>query len=182
MLIGIDIDDTLNNCTEAMVEYVNERLKLDLTLEDFKTYRMEDYIPDPYKWIIENGFHDKLFWKKVKISQDAATFIKKLWEDGHELYFVTASLPENLRKKLKHLTRSLEMPVDYMDNHLINIRRKQLLNLDILVDDCLSNLIGGSYYGICLSYPWNAPHKNKFKLSYAENWEKVYEIINETGC
>ena len=110
----------------------------------------------------------------------AALFIEKLFNAGNEIYFVSSTTPENVRKKIKHLCRNLRIPEDYIQNHFINIVNKQLLNLDVLIDDCLDNLLGGrDYFSICLDYPWNRDKAddNSFKRVY--NWQEIYDTIVE---
>lgn len=178
MRIGIDIDDTIFTCVSTMLDYINERLPLNLKLEDINTYWLEDHIPDQYKWIVENGFHDKLFWKKIKPIPYAAEAINSLIDNGNEVYFVTASLPENLRKKMKFLGRFLNRDSEFMKNHTINIRNKSLLKLDVLIDDSRANIISGDYIGIALKYPWNAPHlDSRNEFYFAENWLEILEIL-----
>ena len=63
--------------------------------------------------------------------------------------------------------------------HSISIKHKQLLNVDVLIDDYLDNLIGDrKYCSICMDYPWNRYFEDNgctFRRVY--NWAGVYEII-----
>lgn len=179
MIIGIDIDNVIVNTTEAMLKYINERLPVNLSLTDIKEYSIEKFVPAPFDWIVENGFRDKSFWKQVQMIPMAAKMIRRLYEEGHELYFVTSSLPENLRKKIKHLTRNTGLPIEYVDAHVVNIQRKQLLKLDVLIDDCYDNIIGGDYFGICYKYPWNWNRGEHSNIKFAENWQQIYNLIQQ---
>lgn len=187
MIIAIDLDNVVVNTSETMLDYINKRLPFaELTIEDIKTYSIEDALPREYRWIVENGFRDgRNFWKNIKLIDGAAKYIKKLYDDGHEIYFATSSLPENIYKKIKHLCRSLDIEESYIIKHTINIQYKQLLNVDILIDDSLMNLVGKrNYYSICFDYPWNRtlggiPYDNSYKFKRAYSWEDVYKIIEE---
>ena len=66
---------------------------------------------------------------------------------------------------------------EYMRNHTINIRNKKLLKLDFLIDDNINNLRNADYYGICLKYPWNAPHIPDGSVTFVENWEEIMITI-----
>lgn len=180
MRVGLDLDGTVVNTPIAMIEYINERLSLNLTINDIKTYRIEDALPEQYRWIVENGFRDSIFWKKVELIEGAYENIKKLYEENKELYFVTSSLPLNLKKKIGHLTRNLDFfPKDYVWRRTINIHEKQRLDLDILVDDALYNLIGDRlYYSICVDMPYNQTNEIIPNFTRAKDWDEIYDKIH----
>ena len=58
MIIGFDLDGTVVDSPQQVVHYINERLGLSLTMDDFKTYSMEDALPQQYKWIVDNNNTD----------------------------------------------------------------------------------------------------------------------------
>ena len=109
----------------------------------------------------------------------ANKFLQKLYQEGHDIYFVTSSLPSNLDKKIKHLARNLNfLPKEYVWKHTINIHKKQLLKLDILVDDCYDNLSGDKEYTpILFRYPWNRIMMKEENIRSASTWEEVYDCI-----
>lgn len=177
MRIGIDIDNIIVNTTETVLKYINERIPVQLELEDIKEYRIENALPDQYKWIVEMAFHDSTMWRQVHLIHGVYDNIKKLYEDGHEIFFVTSTTATNFRKKLNHLNRTFDFfPEDYVRLHSISIYLKQLLKLDILIDDCMTNLIGNNpeYKGICLEYPWNYDNPCIYRT---DSWDKIYSII-----
>ena len=179
--IGIDLDGTLCSTPEAILEFINERLPVNLKMEDITSYCIEDALPDQYKWIVDMGFRSAEMWKKVKFYDGVAEVVDRLYNEGHELYFVTSSLPQNLRKKINHLARNLHIPKDYVEQHTINIQRKQLLNLDIMIDDALYQLVGDrAYKSICIDKPYNQTDDWLIPDFYrAYNWQDVYKIITE---
>ena len=180
MRIGIDLDNVVVNTTEAVIEYLNERVpNLHLKMDDIKEYWMEKNLPPGYSLLVQEAFESKHMWKKVKMIKGAKKFIRQLREDGHEIYFVTSSLPENLRKKIKHLTRELAFyDEDYVWKHTINIHKKQLINLDVLIDDCLDNLTGDkTYKSICFDYPWNRQVGFSEDMERCKDWAEIYETI-----
>ena len=178
--IGFDLDGVVVDSPQQVVNFVNERLGLNLRMDDFKTYSMEDALPDQYKWIIDTAFKSADMWKKVGLIDGAYDTIKKLWEEGYEIYFITASLPENLRKKINHLSRNLHFfPKDYVWQHTINTQCKQIIKVDILVDDGLFNLTGNrDYFSICFNMPYNKANDSEIDNFYrAHNWDEVYSFI-----
>lgn len=181
MKIGIDIDNVITNTTETVLQYINARLPgVHLKMGDVKEYWMEKIMPVGYGWIVPQAFSDKEMWKKVYMIDGAAKYIEKLFEEGHEIYFVTSTTPDNIRKKIKYLCRNLRLPDDYIYNHFINIVNKQLLNLDILIDDYLENLTGSRFYfSICLDYPWNRNKADSDNFRRAYDWRHIYDIVHE---
>lgn len=180
LILGFDLDGVVVDSPQSVVRYVNERLDLNLTMNDFKTYCMEDALPDKYRWIISSAFRDSEMWKSVKLINGAYEVIKKLYEEDYEIWFVTSSLPQNLRKKINHLQRCLDfLPKDYVWRHTINTQNKQLIRLDVLVDDGLFNLIGErTYWSICFDMPYNQTDDASISKFYrAYNWHDVYGYI-----
>lgn len=180
MKIGIDLDNICVNTTQTLLDYINARLPVDLKLSDITTYYIEAALPQQYRWIVDSGFRDSIMWKRVKMIKGCAAYIEKLYADGHEIYFVTSSLPENLRKKIKHLTRNMDFfPDDYVWRHTINIQDKSLLDIDILIDDCLDHLTAPNrhYHSIVLDYPWNQVDFIPPRFARAHNWKEIYEEV-----
>ena len=180
MNIGVDIDNVLTNTTECVIDYINERIpNLNLKMEDIKDYWMESALPPEFQWIVETAFEDKRMWKNVKMIDGAAEVLEKLYKEGHAIYFATATTAENFRKKISFLSRNLSFfPEGYVKQHAISIKKKQLLNVDVMIDDYLNNLTGERfYYSICMSYPWNVSLTRFSNFAYAENWNDIYEMI-----
>jgi 5'(3')-deoxyribonucleotidase len=70
----------------------------------------------------------------------------------------------------------------YIENHSISIKEKQLLSVNIMVDDYLNNLNGErTYYSICLDYPWNQTDENISYFQRVKNWEEVVAAIDLYG-
>lgn len=181
MKIGVDIDNVICTTSEAVIEYLNERLPITLSLDDINEYWMERSIPEQYRWAVGLAFHDSAMWKKVKMIEGAAEGIETLYKKGDEIFFVTSTTPDNLKKKIKFLKRNLPfLSGNYINDHIITIKQKTLLNLDIMVDDYLNNLIGErSYYSICLDYPWNRK-TSSFVPNFirVKDWEDIVKTVD----
>lgn len=182
MKIGVDIDNVISTTTVSVINYINKRLPdINLQIENIKTYWIEDVIPEGYKWIVDQSFHDSKMWKEVQLVDDCAIFIEKLFNKKNEIYFVTATSGDNVKKKINFLNRSFPFfPKGYIEKHFISIKEKQLLNIDFLIDDCLENLTGPrNYISICLDYPWNQTGNDVPNFVRVKNWEEIYNIIME---
>ena len=180
MKIAIDLDNIIINTTETLVDYINERLPVDLKMSDITTYSIESALPEQYRWVVDAGFHDKNFWKEVKVIPEAIEVIEQIYNEGNSIWFATSSLPENLRKKINHLSRNLPfLPKDFVWRHTINLQDKSLLDVDVLIDDCLGHLLhpDRKYVGIVLDYPWNQTESNIPNLLRAYSWWGIYDRI-----
>lgn len=180
MKIAIDIDNTIIRTTATLVHYINERLPVNLKMSDITTYSIESALPEQYRWIVEAGFRDKLMWKEVTLLPSAVEVIELLYNERHDIWFATSSLPENLRKKINHLSRNLPFfPEDFVWRHTINLQDKSLLNVDVLIDDCLGYLLhpDRKYVSIVLDYPWNQTKGNIPNLLRAYSWWSIYDNI-----
>lgn len=157
MKIAVDLDNVCITTTARVVEYINERLPVNLKMEDITTYSIEAALPEKYRWIVDAAFRDSYMWKGVALLPYCTDIIQQLYEEGREIYFATSSLPQNLRKKINHLARNLNLPDGYVEKHTINIRDKYLLNVDVLVDDCAEHITHPErkYWSIVMTYPWN---------------------------
>ena len=187
MKIAIDVDNVLTDTTVQIIDFINNRLPVELKMEDLTSYWIENALPEEYRWIVPLAFEQKAVWKKVRMIEGAAHYIQKLYEDGYEIYFATATTAENFRKKVGFLTRELNFfPKGYVRQHSISIKEKQLLNVDFLIDDCYEHFTNSPlYHGICFEYPWNRQFKseqymNENNVTFCKNWEEIYSAIKES--
>ena len=153
MKIGIDIDNVCVNTTSCILEQHYADTGERLTLDDIKTYYIENYVSDDYKDDFHLIFLKKEMWKRVKVLPHCVEVIKRLHDMGEEIYFVTATEPQNVAKKARFLQRTF--PFLDIRKRLITTHCKQMIKCDVLIDDYEENLKNGSYFGILMNYPWN---------------------------
>ena len=153
MIIGIDVDSTVCNTTESVLAQHYADTGEKLTLDNIKGYYIENYVGDDYKDDFHLIFYKKEMWKRVKVIPHCVEVIKRLHDRGEEIYFVTSTEPQNITKKARFLQRTF--PFLDIRKCLITTHCKQMIGVDILIDDYEMNLINGSYFGILMDYPWN---------------------------
>lgn len=148
-------------------------------MEDIKEYWMEKALPEEYRWIVPLAFEQSDMWKNVKMINGARQVIRKLYNEGHEIYFVTATTANNFRKKISFLERNLDFfPEGYVRHNAISLKRKQLLNVDFLIDDCLDNLLGQrTYISLCYDYPWNRNQDEMPDFKRVYNWIDIWKYL-----
>ena len=176
MIIGIDIDNVLCDTTGSVLKIHEIDTGEHLEISDIKTYYIENFVGEKYQNDFHKIFLDKKVWKSIKLIPNCVKYIEMLNNDGHEIYFVTKTESANIHKKEMWLKRNF--PFINVRKRLICIPNKQLLSgLDILVDDCLDNLIGGDYNKVVLDYPWNRSVDNKEGILRCSNWEEIYNTV-----
>lgn len=153
MVIGIDIDNVCVNTTSCILEQHHADTGERLTLDDIKTYYIENYVSDDYKDDFHLIFLKKEMWKRVKVLPHCVEVIKRLHDRGEEIYFITATESQNVAKKARFLQRTF--PFLDIRKRLITTHCKQMIKCDVLIDDYEENLKNGSYFGILMNYPWN---------------------------
>ena len=177
MIIGIDVDSTVCNTTESVIAQHYADTGEKLTLDDIKTYYIENYVSDDYKDDFHLIFHKKEMWKRVKVLPNCVEVIKRLHDKGDSIYFVTSTEPQNVTKKARFLQRTF--PFLDIRKCLITTHCKQMIGVDILIDDYEMNLINGSYFGILMDYPWNRNFDDASddKIYRVFDWSQVEPMI-----
>ena len=169
MIIGIDVDNVVCNTTESVLAQHYADTGEKLTLDDIKTYYIENYVYDDYKDDFHLIFYKKEMWKRVKVIPHCVEVIKRLHDRGEKIYFVTSTEPQNIAKKASFLQRTF--PFLDIRKCLITTHCKQMIGVDILIDDYEINLINGAYFGILMDYSWN---RNFDDAAY----DKIYRVFD----
>ena len=177
MKIGIDVDNTIVNTTSCVIAQHYADTGEKLTLDDIKTYYIENYVSDDYKDDFHLIFLKKEMWKRVQVLPNCVEVIKRLHDRGDSIYFVTSTEPQNVAKKARFLQRTF--PFLDIRKCLITTHCKQMIGVDILIDDYEMNLINGSYFGILMDYSWNRnfDEASDDKIYRVFDWLQVEPMI-----
>lgn len=185
MVIGIDVDGVVCDTCRAVLQQHYADTGEKLTLNNIKGYYIENYVSDDYKDDFYLIFFKKEMWKRVKVLPHCVEVIKRLHDKGNEIWFITACDPENVSKKASFLQRTF--PFLDIRKCLITTRNKQMINVDILIDDYEMNLINGSYFGILMNYSWNSnfdesAYDNIYRVFDWTQVEPMIEYIQKVKC
>ncbi len=193
MNIGIDIDGVLTNIAEFALEKGLEFCK---ETGKGKLIKMSSYdTKEAFGWDQET---DDAFWKKYlflyaeenPVIDKAPENIKKLKEDGHKLYIITArglAGPDvkniEIRDKMRNTVKNWLDKNDIVYDDLIfttedksqAIRDKKI---DIMIDDSPYNLRDLSKITkmICYDWPYNRDVNNE-NIYRCYNWDEIYKYI-----
>lgn len=178
MLICVDIDDTICNLQETVIEIFNKRYGKEYSLENFHSFDIMDVLPveEATNFIAiygESGVYDLV--KPFVGSQDG---LRKLINDGHQIYFASNIIPETHSEKIAFIKRYFPF-VD--PSRVIAIKDKWLLRAEIMIEDNLDNLLAKPYYErILIDRPWNQWNKDYVYGVYrCNNWNEVVAAVNK---
>jgi 5'(3')-deoxyribonucleotidase len=170
LLIGVDIDEVCNNLIWEVVQAYNKAYRQNLNYYDIDQYDIKPFLVPQCKNIWQEFCRDELM-RGLQVEDTAVETLSQLAEQ-HDIYFVTAGHPNTMHVRDQWLSGKFPF---YKTKMLIGCQQKQLLNLDILVDDYEQNLIGGNYRGFLMNRPWN--RKFDAKAHSIERIDKVEDVL-----
>ena len=171
-----DADDTIENLSIHWIEELNRRHNCTVKKEDVRSWDMTTAYPKLSADEVLAPLYVDEFWNKITPIDGSAYYLEKLINDGHKLMIVTASNPETFDTKVKKLIELfpfLKKEQILLENH------KQKVRGDILIDDGVHNLIGGSYKKFLFHQPNNADfNETEYDITRVFSWKDVYERIS----
>ena len=193
MRIGIDIDDTMTSIkdklTNAAIQYAKS-LNKDVQNIDYN-------IVDIYN---NGNIYQKLFnfnYEELKYflgtiqeeitdnaipRENCVEVINKLHNDGNEIYIITARDKEFHEDPYLQSKEFLDKNSIYYDKLIVNSRNKAMAcienNIDLLIDDSISNCLNSDNFGIDTITIGN---KNNRGIKNVDNWEEIYDYIKNNN-
>ena len=178
MIIVCDIDCVLNNLIEQALHIYNSRSCKNIRQSDITSYNFFECLSEDDANGIMSLFKEKELWDSLTPIKDSEWGLQTLIHKGHRVCLATATDPTNFQWKIDWLKKYF--PFVNADS-VIRIVDKSLLRADIMIDDCLDNLIGNICERICLDYPWNRSDSKDYAYDIyrAKNWIDIVNIIND---
>lgn len=178
MIILIDMDDTIENLTEAWINYANKRFGTAVRAADVTTWDPSEAFPtvsheEMYALLLEDELYET-----VEPFEGATHYLQKLISDGHEIFIVTNSPYQVMKAKMEKVLFR-HFPFIEWKNVIIT-GSKALIKGDVLIDDGVHNLLNGDYAKLLFT----APHNRSFDASANDmirvgSWEEVYRAIEK---
>lgn len=174
--ILIDMDDVLVNLHEAWIYALNKSYGLNVSTEDITDWDMTSYFSTLTMEQIFSPLSDGDFWYSVKPKDGAVKYVKRLKDDGYQVYVCTTSYYKTLKEKMDG---ALFRYFDYLTwADVIVTSNKQMIDADFLIDDGKHNLVSGKYKGILMDMPHNRKFdEKKYGIVRVHNWEEIYKYI-----
>lgn len=182
LTIMIDIDGVLNTLDKAVLDVYNKDSGDNLRPENITEYHIEKFVLPEYRGKFYRYFLDKRVWQRIEVVDGCKEVIRKLWQEGYNIIFVTKTECENLVKKRNWLNRTFPfIGEENMRKMLYSCPIKQYIRADIAIDDGLFNLTGDrTYFSICLDKPYNQTDDSKIKrFVRVKSWNEIYKRIKE---
>ena len=124
----IDIDGVLNTLDTTVIEVYNEDSGDSLSPQDITEYHIEKFVKPEYAENFYKYFLDKRVWQRIGVVDGCQDAIKKLWNEGYNIIFVTKTECENLVKKRNWLNRTFPfIGANNMRKILFSAPNKQLI-------------------------------------------------------
>ena len=116
----------------------------------------------------------------VKPKPYAVEYVKKIIDDGHDVFIVTSSYYKTIVQKMDCVLFTY-FPYLTWDNVIIT-SHKQMVKGDVLIDDGIHNHDGGEYFSILM----DASHNRKFDaekhgMLRVKSWPEAYEAVCNLG-
>lgn len=191
MRIGIDIDNCISNFDDTLLK---EYLKHDKELRNtgIINENPESLRKGMFDWTDEeeNSFYNaniENFAKKLKSLEDSSYYIKKLKEDGHEIYIITG-------RNNGEYTNPYELTVKWLNKYNI-IYDKLILtdaynkhaktveclenNIDLMIEDSTKislDLINNGFKVFTMNTRYNQKEQSLDRVS---TWKEIYERISK---
>lgn len=176
LTILFDADDVVENLCDCWISMLNEKYGTSVVLDDVRDWDITLAFPTLSKDQVFSVLHDDRIWARLAPLPGSVETLQKLYDEGHQLYMVTASDYRTCKPKVERL---LEL-FPFLDwGHIIITSHKQMVRGDVLIDDGPHNLVGGEYFKILFDRPHNrsydAPGNAMLRL---HTWEEIYTVIH----
>ena len=178
MIIAIDVDNVLCNLQEVVVDTFNKRYGSHYTMEDFTEYDIMNVLPTQDAIVMKDMYGEVGLYDKVKPIPGAQEALKKLMNLGHQVYLVTAAIPQTYGEKVAFIQRFFP----YIDeSHIICMSHKWMFKCDFMIEDNMQTLLAKPYYHrICFDRPWNrAVNDWTYDIHRCTNWSEIVEVVNK---
>lgn len=174
----IDIDDTIIDLLPSWCDWLNKLYKTNVKPEDIIEWNICTYFPTLTKNQIFKPLNDPLFWQNIKSREYSVEYLKKLIDDGFDVYLCSATYYETVYPKF-HLV--IQKYFSYIDwSKVIITSNKQMIKADFCIDDGVHNLIDGDYTKILMTQPHNDSYSAEENGMYrVSNLMEAYKLIHK---
>ena len=178
MVITVDVDDTICNLQEVVVDLFNKRFGSNYTINDFTEYDIMNVLSTQDAIVMKDIYGESGLYNKVKPMPGAQDTIEKLINLGHQVYLVTAAIPETYGEKVAFIKRFFPY-ID--DSHIVAMKHKHMFKCDVMIEDNLQALLAKPYYHrICFDQPWNRQVNDwTYDIHRCKNWHEIVEVVNK---
>ena len=130
--IAIDMDEVLADTLGEIIDAVNERANLGITIESLNGKKLKHMMPE-HEGLVTEVLREPGFFRRLKVMPHAQEVVEKL-NDHYDVYIATAAMdvPTSFHDKYEWL---LEFFPFLNPQHFVFCGRKNIVNADYLIDD-----------------------------------------------
>ena len=173
--VGLDVDDTLYECNSYAVSIINNRYPDDepVKLEDIKCWGASGRHSEERIKL----YSDPEFVRTQPITPGAQEFVKKLSEIA-DVFFVTAVPACCMSARAERLIKDFpEIPA----NNIILGTRKDIISLDIMLDDGAHNISSSrAAYPVLFRKPWNTGLSGLLSVNSYDDFLHFCEMVRNS--
>ena len=177
MIIAVDVDNTLCNLQEVVIDLFNQRYSSHYTVDDFTEYDVINVLPTQDAIVMKDMYGESGLYNKVKPMPGAQESLEKLINLGHSVYLVTDAIPKTYGEKVAFIKRFFPC-ID--DGHIVAMKHKWMFKADIMIEDNLQALLAKPYYHrICFNQPWNQANDWVHDIHRVSSWNEIVAVVNK---
>ena len=178
MTILIDIDDVLNNLCEEWCNWLNEKYGCCVSYRQITEWDMRKFFPQLTKEQVYEPLHNASLWDRLKPKDGAVKYVKKLMDEGYNVFLCTSTDYRNVQAKFERVIQKYFPYIRW--SQVIVTSNKQMIKANVLVDDGVHNLEGGTYTKILMTAPHNRNYDTSANGMFRfDNWKDIYEFITK---
>lgn len=182
MIIGIDIDDTITNHCEVWFDIYNKFYKNDkstyLSLSDAYKWNFYDEYQDETKHNLFLALGDQIrYYENLSLLENVNTTIKEIIDSGNKVIFISATEKQYQEDKKRWLLEKIPM---ITENDIIFTSQKNIINVDVMIDDNLDYASKFNCPFILFKRPWNTGREQSLytdNILICSNWYEIEKYL-----
>lgn len=185
MRIGIDIDDTVSNSNKMIIE---EALKYDEEFLNGRGFKDKNGVSfmEKFYWNVYNvdDFFNRIrkgyFFLNLEVKGEADKYISKLYNDGHEIYFITRRRDKFIvRRKTKKWLKNKGIKYHKIAFGIVEKGQYCKDNkVDLFIDNDYKNIESATNLGVRSLLMADEYNKDIDKYDMVYSWKDIYDIVN----
>lgn len=176
LTIGLDADDVLFECIAPAIIIVNRNLGTNLRYEDCTSWGF-DCLPEDIRAAIYRALDTKELYENQRLYDGAKQMVNALLDRGHDVLFASAIEPEYMSIRARRLQEAF--PRVPRKNIMLGAR-KDLLALDILLDDAMHNIEASiARYPVLFRRPWSTPKANMISITDYDEFIRFVDQVSQ---
>lgn len=176
-IIFIDIDNTINELTDTLLQLYGEKYNHNLRIGDITDYDLKLFLKKDCENIFKEFCTNEVILG-LNMVPNAKEVIEQLMSK-HDVYFVTAGHPSTIRGRDEWLGKHI---AGYSSSQLIMCSNKTLLRGHLLIDDYWYNHMGNNIeWNILVDQPYNKQYKDKMpdNMVMCKDWEEIKRKLHD---